>query len=72
MDKLFSSLLAFILALVPAGFSKAPEIPNNQTTIIFTGDIMLGRSVMGQSLDMLDNLYPFRKSLLGKSSDKLR
>ena len=48
--------------LVPSFSSEVAVPPTNQTSIIFTGDIMLGRSVMGASLDSNDNLYPFRKT----------
>lgn len=62
MDKLISSLIAFLIALVPTSFTSNTPIINNQTSIIFTGDVMLGRSVMGESIDNNDNLYPFRKT----------
>lgn len=43
-------------------FNKVEEVENtNLTTIIFVGDIMLGRSVMRKTIEMKDNLYPFRK-----------
>ena len=61
MSKLISSLLVFLLSFVSTG-SNPNSIPvSNQTTIIFTGDIMLGRSVMGAALDNNDPFYPFRK-----------
>lgn len=60
MDKLISSLIAFLIAVVPAFPIQLTNPPINQTTIIFTGDIMLGRSVMGAAIDNNDNLYPFR------------
>ncbi len=59
IDKLISSLLTFFLALVPI-VSKPLDSVNNQVTIIFTGDVMLGRSVMGASLDNNDSFYAFR------------
>jgi poly-gamma-glutamate synthesis protein (capsule biosynthesis protein) len=62
MDNLISSLIAFLIALVPASFISNTPTVNNQTTIIFAGDVMLGRSVMGSALDNNDNLYPFRKT----------
>lgn len=38
------------------------DIPSSQkTSIIFAGDVMLGRSVMGKSIDNNDLYYPFRK-----------
>lgn len=60
MDKLISSLIAFLIALVPASLIPNNNSINNQTTILFTGDIMLGRSVMGEAIDINDYLYPFR------------
>ena len=60
IDKLISSLLTFFLALVPI-VSKPLDSVNNQVTIIFTGDVMLGRSVMGASLDNNDPFYAFRQ-----------
>ena len=38
------------------------NLDNNQVTIIFTGDVMLGRSVMGAALDVNDAFYPFRET----------
>lgn len=62
MNNLISSLIAFLIALVP-NFGVIPsQIDNNQTTILFAGDIMLGRSVMGASLDNNDSLYAFRNT----------
>lgn len=63
MSNLISSLVAFVLMLVPS-FSTQPtnQVTNNEVTIIFTGDIMLGRSVMGASLDNNDPFYPFRNT----------
>lgn len=62
LDTIISSLIAFVLMLVPSFSNQitAPQI--NQATIIFTGDIMLGRSVMGEAIDKNDNLYPFRNT----------
>ena len=60
MEKLISSLLAFLLTLVPSVSQKPIDLPNNEVEIIFAGDTMLGRSVMGASLDNNDPLYPFR------------
>ena len=62
MDKVISSLIAFLIALVPTSLTSNIPVNTNQTTIIFTGDVMLGRSVMGSALDNNDNLYPFRKT----------
>lgn len=62
MSNLISSLIAFLIALVPVTLSNVVSPQINQTTIIFTGDVMLGRSVMGSALDNTDNLYPFRKT----------
>ncbi|AKM83345.1 hypothetical protein A2422_00635 [Candidatus Woesebacteria bacterium RIFOXYC1_FULL_31_51] len=63
LDKLISSIFVFLLSLVPT-FPNQPlnELKNNQTTIIFVGDIMLGRSVMGKAIEVGDNYYPFRKT----------
>lgn len=62
IEKLISSVLALLLAIIPGVDSNISKTPNDQTTIVFTGDIMLGRSVMGESIDVHDNLYPFRKT----------
>jgi poly-gamma-glutamate synthesis protein (capsule biosynthesis protein) len=40
----------------------SPEPVNNRVSIIFAGDVMLGRSVMGAALDEGDFFYPFRKT----------
>jgi poly-gamma-glutamate synthesis protein (capsule biosynthesis protein) len=60
MDKLISSVIAFLIALVPTSLISNNISVSNQTTILFTGDIMLGRSVMGEVIDRNDYLYPFR------------
>ena len=60
MEKLISSLLAFFLAFVPSVSQKPIDIPDSGVEIIFAGDTMLGRSVMGASLDNNDFLYAFR------------
>ena len=60
MDSLISSLIAFLIALVPVSSIHTSNPPIDQTTIMFTGDIMLGRSVMGAAIDNNDSLYPFR------------
>lgn len=60
MDKLISSVIAFLIALVPTSLIPNNVSDSNQTTILFTGDIMLGRSVMGEAIDRNDYLYPFR------------
>ncbi len=62
MDKLISSAIAFLIALVPSFPSQVTNLPTNQTTILFSGDIMLGRSVMGASLDANDPLYAFKNT----------
>src|SRR3989339_331172 len=65
IDKLISSILAFFLFLIPSSHVSKP-----QTTILFTGDIMLGRSVMGATLDNNDPFYSFKKTAdLLKSAD---
>lgn len=67
MDKRLSSLLiASIIVLVSGivlhfSFVRSIKLPEPETTIILTGDIMLGRSVMGTSLSKHDPSYPFRK-----------
>ncbi len=60
MDSLISSVIAFLIALVPVSLIANNANITNQTTILFTGDIMLGRSVMGEVVDRSDYLYPFR------------
>lgn len=65
LNNLITSLITFLIALVPnlnSNISSPPNVEVNQTTIIFTGDIMLGRSVMGEALDNNDPYYPFRKT----------
>lgn len=42
-------------------YSKISPAKNPETTIILTGDIMLGRSVMKTSLMKNDPIYPFKK-----------
>lgn len=70
IDRLISSLLVFILSLVPTGSNKVDIDKLSQTSIIFTGDVMLGRSVMGETIDKNDFYYPFRKTAdFLKSSD---
>lgn len=61
LDNFISSVIAFLLTLGLV-FSVLPsnQLTNDQVTIIFTGDIMLGRSVMGEVIDKNDYLYPFR------------
>lgn len=49
-----------MIALVPVSFVQLTNPPTDQATLIFTGDIMLGRSVMGEAIDKNDYLYPFR------------
>ncbi|MEK7168580.1 MAG: CapA family protein [Patescibacteria group bacterium] len=60
MSNLISSVIAFLLTLVPVFSNQLTKPPIDQTTILFTGDIMLGRSVMGEVIDKNDYLYPFR------------
>lgn len=62
IDRLISSLLAFFLALVPVASNQLTNLSTNQASIIFAGDTMLGRSVMGEALDKNDFYYPFRKT----------
>jgi poly-gamma-glutamate synthesis protein (capsule biosynthesis protein) len=40
-------------------FTPTPKPP--LTTILFVGDVMLGRSVMNETLELGDSYYPFRK-----------
>jgi len=61
LEKFISSFLAFLLSIGLATSNKPIEPVNNETTILFAGDVMLGRSVMGTSLDMGDSYYPFRR-----------
>ncbi|MBP9759660.1 CapA family protein, partial [Candidatus Dojkabacteria bacterium] len=61
MSSLISSLIAFLIALVPASLIPNANVVNNQTSILFVGDVMLGRSVMGAAIDNNDNLYPFKQ-----------
>lgn len=60
MDGFISSVIAFLIALVPVFSNQLTNPPTNQTSILFTGDIMLGRSVMGEAINKNDYLYPFR------------
>ncbi len=62
MDNLISSLIAFLIALIPSFSNPINNLPVKQTTIIFTGDMMLGRSVMGAAIDSNDYFYPFRNT----------
>jgi gamma-polyglutamate biosynthesis protein CapA len=41
--------------------SSSPEVVNQQVSLLFTGDIMLGRSVNITSLEKSDPTYPFQK-----------
>lgn len=60
MDSFISSVIAFLIALAPPSLILNNININDRTTILFTGDIMLGRSVMGEAIDRNDYLYPFR------------
>jgi poly-gamma-glutamate synthesis protein (capsule biosynthesis protein) len=53
-------IIKFLLSLLVI-FNSSQATPTKETSIILTGDIMLGRSVMTQSLGMNDPIYPFRK-----------
>ncbi|HKC04644.1 MAG TPA: CapA family protein [Patescibacteria group bacterium] len=55
MDRLINSFLSLLIAFFTT------QSLNKDTNLIFTGDIMLGRSVMVASLKMNDPDYPFRK-----------
>lgn len=70
IDKLISSVVAFLVMLIPVPADFVGIGRDDKVSIIFTGDIMLGRSVMGAALDNNDPFYPFRKtSDFLKSSD---
>ncbi len=58
VDKIISSVIVFLLSFIP--FHNASV--DNNVTVLFAGDIMLGRSVMEASLDNNDFLYPFRNT----------
>jgi poly-gamma-glutamate capsule biosynthesis protein CapA/YwtB (metallophosphatase superfamily) len=65
MSKLFVLVLLFVIGLFVITY-KAPRInkPEElvaQTTLLFTGDVMLGRSVNVTSLAKNDPTYPFIK-----------
>jgi poly-gamma-glutamate capsule biosynthesis protein CapA/YwtB (metallophosphatase superfamily) len=53
-------LINFLLSLL-AVFNSSQITPVKETNIILAGDVMLGRSVMTQSLKINDPSYPFRK-----------
>jgi len=63
VDNLISSILAFLITLIPSfPIPLSNQVTNREVTVLFAGDVMLGRSVMGASLDNNDNLYSFRKT----------
>lgn len=61
IQKLISSLLTFLLSFNVLPSNKVTNPPTNRTTLLFSGDVMLGRSVMGESQKLSDSYYPFRK-----------
>lgn len=60
LDNLIASIISFLIVIVPSISNYIVVPQSNETTILFTGDIMLGRSVMGEAIDRNDYLYPFR------------
>jgi len=56
VEKIIGYLLPLLIM-----FSSSQNFSAKETKIILAGDIMLGRSVMTQSLSMSDPSYPFRK-----------
>lgn len=63
---LAASFLALLFYVTNPALNKSPkDFPlkefSRDTTLILTGDVMLGRSVMTKSLDLGDSTYPFRK-----------
>ncbi|WKZ25625.1 MAG: CapA family protein [bacterium] len=60
MNDIISAIVIFFLSLIPSNSNIDNMLKNPQTTILFVGDIMLGRSVMGEAIDKNDYLYPFR------------
>ena len=56
--------IVFLISIPLVLLNQADKVVNvaspTKTTIVFTGDVMLGRSVMGESLDNNDLYYPFR------------
>lgn len=61
IQEAISLVLSFLIVLFPAiSPNQQTNSPTKHTSILFTGDIMLGRSVMGEAIDRKDYLYPFR------------
>lgn len=46
----------------PTGAEKRDQVSKDTISLIFTGDVMLGRTVMTKSMELGDYLYPFRKT----------
>lgn len=64
----FFGLLLYLINFFPKRNSQVTPVINNplapfsrDVSVILTGDVMLGRSVMITSLDLGDPAYPFRK-----------
>ncbi len=61
MGDFISSVFAFLLSFISTRQVIVNNEANNQATILFAGDVMLGRSVMGEAIDGNNYLYPFEK-----------
>lgn len=61
INNLISSVLVFLLSIIPSFSNQTTDLPNNQISILFTGDVMLGRSVMLETLEKGNFSYPFVK-----------
>lgn len=65
LGRLISSFLAFLLSFNIFPINPAQNATHNEaggeTTLLFAGDVMLGRSVMGQTIDSGNYFYPFEK-----------
>lgn len=61
LKRLVILLFLPFLVFVVTPLVRQPEQINKTTTILLTGDIMLGRSVMGTSLKRNNPNYPFEK-----------
>lgn len=46
---------------VRKGMQRVGDIGSRRASVILTGDVMLGRTVMTKSIDLFDSAYPFRK-----------
>ena len=54
-------MLIVAVASSRKGMQGVGDIESRQASVILTGDVMLGRSVMTKSLEAFDSAYPFRK-----------